>query len=581
MKSDFSGKKILITGGSGFIGSHAAEYFISRGAEVLIISERKDSSEDRIDGLLKNPRVHYRECSVTDTEAVRALIKESCPEYVIHCAAKLTRTTPFSLMQELYEVNVRGTQNLVQSLLGNKHLKRFVHIGTIEECAGGEAPFDEKNREIPVSPYSLTKLAATKMVEYASRREGFPGIVIRPTVVYGPSQKEGMFIPDMIHSCLRKEDFSMTGGTQTRDFLFVGDLVGAIAAALTSEQSVGEIFHIGSGESVPVREVALRINELMGGAIRLNIGALEMGQRNTADYSVNIRKARKLFGWKPEVSLDEGLLKTIRWYEAHVGYTTSHIMCKKPVLSLVMPAFNEAAGIARTIDDLDVLLKNRGVPHEIIVVENGSTDFTAALLKKIKEKNPSIIVVSVFPNKGYGNGILEGLKAARGDILGWIDADGQIDNEKISDVYYMLVEKNLDVCKGIRTKRNESVFRGVQSAIYNVLFKALFRAPLRDINAKPKFFTRAVYERAALSSRDWFIDAELVIKASRLGYTIGEVPLSGAARRSGASKVRFTTAAEFIKNLLWYRFFYFYNQGIHGRSRVSERCQNKRASYDE
>ena len=229
---------------------------------------------------------------------------------------------------------------------------------------------------------------------------------------------------------------------------------------------------------------------------------------------------------------------------------------KKPLLSIVIPAWNEVAAISLVVNGLWRSFTAQDIPFEIVAVDNGSTDGTDRVLEELARRIPQVRIVRVFPNEGYGNGILSGLKEATGDILGWIDADGQSSADDVAEAYHLFVKGQYDVCKGVRKGRKDSVPRLIQSRVYNMLFHALFNVPCSDINSKPKFFTREVYERAGLSSKDYFIDAELVIKAVRLGARIGEISVKGDARQGGSSKIRIATPLEFLKNMVAYKFRY-------------------------
>jgi len=225
----------------------------------------------------------------------------------------------------------------------------------------------------------------------------------------------------------------------------------------------------------------------------------------------------------------------------------------RPLISIVVPAWNEAETIAYVVTDLEQKFSEEGISFEIVVVDNGSTDGTGLVLEGLKEGAPHLKVVRVAKNAGYGNGILCGLAEANGNILGWIDADGQSVAVDVAESLRLFLKERYDVCKGVRRARMDSTPRLIQSRVYNVLFRALFDVPFNDINAKPKFFTREVYERTGLSSRDYFIDAELVIKAVRLGSRIGEISVKGDVRHGGSSKVRIGTLFEFLKNMLVYK----------------------------
>jgi len=224
-------------------------------------------------------------------------------------------------------------------------------------------------------------------------------------------------------------------------------------------------------------------------------------------------------------------------------------------LSVIIPSYNEARSIASVVRNLNKVIKKVENSFEIIVVDNGSTDETALVLDSLKKEIPSLATIRVFPNQGYGNGILTGLAATSGEVLGWIHADNQAKAEDVIDIYKKLLDENLDFCKATRVIRNENLYRIVQSKAYNTFFRLLFSAQCGDINGSPKLFRRSLYEAMQPSSKDWFIDPEIMIKAIRLKAKIGEVEIHWKQRLGGRSKVGLDTTLEFIKNIVAYKFF--------------------------
>lgn len=222
--------------------------------------------------------------------------------------------------------------------------------------------------------------------------------------------------------------------------------------------------------------------------------------------------------------------------------------------SVIIPSYNESSSIADVVRELYSALKETENSFEIVVVDNGSTDETPEILSDLKKEITQLCTTRVFPNQGYGNGILAGLRIAKGEVLGWVHADNQANPEDVVRIYKKLLDENLDFCKVNRINRTEHHFRILQSKIYNNFFKMLFRTNLSDINGSPKLFRRALYEKAQLSSKDWFIDPEIVIKAKRLGCAMGEIPIKWQSRAGGFSKVKIGTGLEFFKNMLSYRF---------------------------
>lgn len=328
MAKNLEGLRVFITGGSGFIGSHLVKRCLSEGAQVAVLNPKADSLW-RLEEVKE--QIAIFEGSITEGEKLQQIIHKFRPQLVFHLAALLSRERSLNALDELFDVHVNGTKLLLQSLLGNSQLTRFIHVGTAEEYGRGEAPFRETQRELPVSPYSLTKLMATKMVEYAGREHGFLAVIVRPSLVYGPAQDFQMFVPSLIRSCLEKKDFDMTLGEQTRDFIFVEDLVEGILISAQGSVNKGEIINLGSGKEIPMREVAAAINEMMGSPIALRFGAIPLRDGEIMRYQLDITKAKAKLAWEPKVDLKEGLQKTIDWYAENYETVTATKVSKPPV----------------------------------------------------------------------------------------------------------------------------------------------------------------------------------------------------------------------------------------------------------
>lgn len=223
-------------------------------------------------------------------------------------------------------------------------------------------------------------------------------------------------------------------------------------------------------------------------------------------------------------------------------------------LSVVMPFYNE--GKQTKIVSMDVLknLKRSSLNFELILVDNGSRDVTGKIIDKLTKKYKQVVPVHIEKNIGYGFGVRTGLNKAKGNVLGWIDGDGQFGPENILKEYKKLKSGKYGLCKGRRIVRYDGLKRKISSLFYNTLFNILFLNTLKDINGKPKLITRECYDSFDIISNDWFIDAEIIIKAIRNNYKICEVPLKFKARKEGKSNVRLRTVWEFTRNLFKFRF---------------------------
>lgn len=223
--------------------------------------------------------------------------------------------------------------------------------------------------------------------------------------------------------------------------------------------------------------------------------------------------------------------------------------------SIIIPAYNEGAHIEQIIRDIHAELQKVESDFEIIIVDNGSTDNTKAVLEILQKEIPQLCARRVFPNRGYGGGILEGLSVAQGEVIGWTDGDGQVSAVYLREMYEIMQQENLVFFKARRTTRPDGIFRATQSRLFNLLFQWLFSVSVHDVNAKPKLFRRSFYASNGLASTDLFIDAEVVIKALHTGIPIREHPVIFESRKAGASKIHIDAGIEFLKNLVYYKFF--------------------------
>lgn len=313
MKSFFKERAILITGATGFIGSHLARRLLEEGAEVHVLL-KKDSNQFRIQDILGNLTVWYGD--LRDYPSICLCIKNSRPQIIFHLAALRDVSRDLELIEPMIDINLKGTMNLLRGGLKEKvPLERFINTGTSEEYGDGTAPFREDQREMPVSPYSASKVAVTYFCHMLYKTIGLPIVTLRPFIVYGPFQDTDMFIPSLIKHCLEGKDFPMTEGDQTREFTYIDDIIEAYLLAARSPEAVGGVINIGNGVEHRIRDVAEKVVRMMGNPIRLLIGALPKRPGETKHLFCSNENAKNLLGWSPKISLDEGLERTITWYK--------------------------------------------------------------------------------------------------------------------------------------------------------------------------------------------------------------------------------------------------------------------------
>lgn len=301
-----NGRRVLITGANGFIGGHLIDALDGLGALVTVVDMRHS------DG--KGPVREYVG-DLCDANFTETCVKECAPEIIIHLAASKDRSADIGAFSHAVSTNLTGSINLFASAMKLKGLKSAVVLGTAEEYGNNPTPFVEDMRERPVSAYSYSKLCVTRLCETLYSLHGTPFVVLRPTVAYGPGQGQEMFLPALIKTLLAKKEFPMTHGIQTRDFVYVDDLINAILSASVSPQAAGQIINIGSGNPVAIADIASKAARLLGREDLLRIGALDYRCGEAMEYYVNTSRARQLLDWTASFSLDEGLKRTVKHYQ--------------------------------------------------------------------------------------------------------------------------------------------------------------------------------------------------------------------------------------------------------------------------
>jgi UDP-glucose 4-epimerase len=309
------GKRVLVTGAGGFIGSHVTRMLLEGGAEVYAMSASVSSLLPvRLADIAADIRIV--EANVADRTAMESMARTVRPELVAHLAAFTHVGKSFQRVDESLVTNIHGTVNLLLALGGD--YERFVYTGTSEIYGDVPVPFREDGQVKPISPYSVSKYAGERYSLMFHEAYEWPIVCLRPFNAYGPWQTPDRIIPEIILTALRREELLTTEGRQTREFNYVTDLAAGFVAALGARGAEGEVINLGCGEDIAIRDLTVKVLELMGNPIEPKIGALPHRPTEIwAMYCDNTR-ARELLGWQPTHTLEQGLAETIEWYRAEM-----------------------------------------------------------------------------------------------------------------------------------------------------------------------------------------------------------------------------------------------------------------------
>jgi len=311
----FEKTKVLLTGGTGFLGHHSVKALLSRKADITLLIQPHEKTW-RLDGI--GPNVSIVNTQLTNREETRTVVKNVSPDVIIHFAGMMERRRDVSILDDLNKHHVINTINLIRAA-DPEVTKLIINTGTSEEYGEQADPFVETLPIDPVSPYSASKGAATVMATYLSKAIGLPIVTMRPFITYGPGQLHDTLIPFLIKGVLQKKTVELTEGLQYRDFLYVDDLVSCYLAVIEKSETLTgpESFNVGSGQNTRVRDVIETIADLLNGHDYLKIGARPMRAGEVMSMIADIQKAEKFLDWKPLVALRDGLRKTIDWWLEH------------------------------------------------------------------------------------------------------------------------------------------------------------------------------------------------------------------------------------------------------------------------
>lgn len=312
IKKFYRGKKVLITGGTGFIGSHLVKQLVEFGAQVFVLRKPK-ANFWRINQVIK--KVKIINLNLKNLPKLRKFIVANQPEIIFNLAAHLDTRQIAQTLPKLLRENFITTLNLLRAVTEKVRPEKFVQFGTMEEYGRQKAPFLETQREMPVSPYSLTKTMASQLALSFHRLTGLDVCVVRPAAVFGSKQGLGTLIPNFIISCLSKKNFNINPGNQLRDFIYIEDLVEGILAAGFKKESSGEIINMGSGSFYKIGDVVNKINQFLGFPITINFGANPYRPLDNPKSYMDSSKAKKILNWRASRKFDIALLKTIKWYD--------------------------------------------------------------------------------------------------------------------------------------------------------------------------------------------------------------------------------------------------------------------------
>jgi UDP-glucose 4-epimerase len=311
---DFAERKVLITGGAGFVGSNLVAAVVRAGGEAIVLDDLYTGDLKNIDSDIKYEFING---SVTNYELVLKLMKEV--DYVAHLAARNIIVSTKNPRDD-YETNIGGTLNVLLAAR-ETHPKRIVYTSSASIYGNPRIlPIAEDETPLTFSPYSVSKLAGENYCYAFYETYGIPVTVVRYSNIYGikqnPSNPYCGVISKFIMSIENNESVQIHGdGLQTRDFTYVDDAVNATLSALLSPRADGLVFNLGTGVETSIMQVVNILGEIIGRKVTCeHIDRRDID--NIRRRVLNIERIRTRLRWQPQVTLKEGLRRTYEWYNS-------------------------------------------------------------------------------------------------------------------------------------------------------------------------------------------------------------------------------------------------------------------------
>ena len=300
-----------MTGGAGFIGSHLVDRLVDDGCAVRVLDNLSTGNLANIQNHIGKDRFNFVRGDICNPELVGLVVKDV--DLVFHLAAQTSVPLSIEKPQLTYETNVTGTLNLLAACAKQKNCKLVLASTCAVYGDSQYLPIDEKHPTCPISPYAESKLAAERYCLGFSERKLCCSVVLRFFNVYGPRQGLNDYsgvITKFVENCRKGKSLTVFGdGLQSRDFVNVRDVVGAVLEAARNPKAEGEVLNIGSGKPTTVNELA----EIVLGATRSN-ATVTHGATRAGDIKhsyADISKAQRLLGYQPKVSLARGLSELV------------------------------------------------------------------------------------------------------------------------------------------------------------------------------------------------------------------------------------------------------------------------------
>ncbi|TKA00359.1 SDR family NAD(P)-dependent oxidoreductase [Bacillus thuringiensis] len=320
MEDTLKSRKILITGGHGFIGAHLVKRLVKEGAHVFILA-REHANLWRLKKVLKD--IQVRNGNIINAVEVQTIIKQIQPDYVFHLAADTEHSLQDDSISKI-KTNIIGTANIMEAvkLVG---CKKVINLGSSSEYGVTINPIHENTPLNPQEIYGITKAAATQIAHHIAERNKINIVTLRPFNIFGEGAPPRNLFSYIILQTLQDKEVYLTKCTQTRDYCYIENIITGLILAGTNTGIKNEVFNIGSGETYPLKFYVEKIFQHFNSQREPLYGHIPYSLHDRLGVISDIRKIKKTLNWQVTVSLEEGIENTINWYKNNQHWYVNNI----------------------------------------------------------------------------------------------------------------------------------------------------------------------------------------------------------------------------------------------------------------
>jgi polyisoprenyl-phosphate glycosyltransferase len=448
---------ILVTGAAGFIGANLFRRIARVRSDVFAAVHRAknwrlaDVGDESLVAL-----------DLNDQAAVRNVVSSLAPQTIFDCAAY----GAYSFEEDgglIYQTNFQSSINLI-GLLEKRAFAAYIHAGSSSEYGTNSAGPSEETMCLPNSHYAVSKVAVANFLRYMGKSRGFPCINLRLYAVYGPYEDTSRLIPTLLRHATQGKLPPFVDPRTSRDFIHVDDACAAFihAATAMNPDLYGADFNIGMGLRTTIGDLATLTRDLFGITEEPRFNTMEGRAWDLQDWYSNPQKAIDRLGWKPTISLAEGLRSTADWVKTLSDVDVASATKKDPnarrrSITAVIACYQDAQAIPIMHRRLTDTFRQLDIDYEIIFVNDGSPDDSAEVIRELSVDDPHIVGITHSRNFGSQMAFRSGMELATKDGVVLLDGDLQDPPELIAQ-FYEQWDLGADVIYGRRVKREMSPF---------------------------------------------------------------------------------------------------------------------------